>query len=410
MRLLYHLGVLLYALGIRLAALFGHYKAKQWVQGRKHWKARYPAAFEPRAGLLWMHVSSLGEFEQGRPVLEAFRKAHPERQIALTFFSPSGYEIRKNYAGADFIAYLPADTPANARFLLDWLKPSVAIFVKYDLWANYLLGLQARHTPTLLISALFRKDQLFFKWYGGFWRRMLGCFTHLFLQHGSARPPVDPQRFTFAGDTRIDRVLALAREAPENTVVAAFAAGKQVLVAGSTWAPDEERLLQVLRKPEWQDVAVLFAPHDVSEKNVQELVQRIGEPERTVRYSEATPQNAARARWLVIDNIGLLNALYRYGWTAYIGGGFGKSIHNTLEPAAWGLPVLFGPRYQHFTEAVQMVERGGAFPVRNATEMESALTSLRNPAVHQHAQKAVAEFLEENKGATQVILAFLSKF
>ena len=408
MHLLYNLGVRLYSIGIALAAYAGNAKAQAWINGRKKWQTRYPAKFDPSLGkVLWMHVSSLGEFEQGRPVLEAFRLQHPDWRIALTFFSPSGYEVRKHYPGADFIAYLPADTPANARYFLQWLNPQLAIFVKYDLWANYLFGLKQRGTPTLLISALFREKQVFFKWYGGFWRNILRCFTHVFLQHGSVPPPIDPSCITLAGDTRIDRVLQLAQDAPLNPVVQAFSSQYPTLVCGSTWPADEAMLFEVLKKPEWAHLKVIVAPHEVSEAHVLDILDRIGEPDQTLRYAQADDISVSGARWLIIDNIGLLNTLYRYGWAAYIGGGFGKGIHNTLEPAAWGLPVLFGPKYHKFEEAKQMVALGGAFSVSDAQAFEQVLKQLNDPISHRQASEAVLGYLNSQKCATDIILQYI---
>lgn len=407
MRLLYTLGIWLYSGIIQLAAALGHTKARKWRQGRLEWRTRYQAAFQPRPGLLWMHVSSLGEFEQGRPVLEAFRARWPRRQIVLTFFSPSGYDIRKDYPGADFVGYLPADTPRNARDLVGWLQPGLVIWVKYDFWANHLDALRQRDVPVLLISAFFRPSQIFFKWYGAFWRQTLRTYTAIFLQKDSTAPPVDPSSMVWAGDTRIDRVLELARQAPYNPIVAAFAEGRPTLIAGSTWAADESMLLQVLGDPRWQHLAVVIAPHDVREGRIRQIEEAIGAPDLTTRYSRACATTVSKSRWLIVDNIGLLNTLYRYGWVAYIGGGFGKGIHNTLEPAAWGLPVLFGPRYHTFAEAVAMRDRKGAFPVQDAFALERALEHLSSDAFRQKASDALRDYLLENKGATKCIIDYV---
>ena len=404
MRALYNLGIRSYTGLIWLAAWMGHAKAKQWLLGRKQWRTRYQAGFQPKPGLLWMHVSSLGEFEQGRPVLEAFRARWPNRQIALTFFSPSGYEIRKGYPGADFIGYLPADTPQNARDMVTWLQPELVLWVKYDFWVNYLSELKRNNIPVWLISAYFKPEQLFFKWYGTLWRQTLQAFSALFLQKGSTMPPVDPARVVWAGDTRIDRVLELARQAPPNPIVAAFTEGRPTLIAGSTWAADEAVLLQVLRQPQWQHLAVVIAPHDVREQNIRRIEAAIGAPERTARYTQTSVSTAPDHRWLLVDNIGLLNTLYRYGWVAYIGGGFGKGIHNTLEPAAWGVPVLFGPRYEAFPEAQEMRNRSGAFPVRDADSLQVALKGLQDDSYRQQASNALDQYLLENKGATKCII------
>ncbi len=304
-----------------------------------------------------MHVSSLGEFEQGRPIMEQFRAEFPNWRIVLTFFSPSGFEIRKNYANADVVCYLPADTPRNARDFLRRLVPDAAIFVKYDFWANYLFHLAP--TPTLLVSALFRQEQPFFKWYGGLWRRMLGCFSHIFVQNPESAvllQQIGIQQVEVAGDTRVDRVMAIAAAVKPNTIVEAFAGDAPVFVIGSSWEIDEAMLFPVLKLPEFQHYKIIVAPHEPSERNVARIC---GQFEHAVPYSKFESIAATGAKVLVIDNIGLLNTLYRYGSIAYIGGGLGKDIHNTLEPAALGLPIIFGPKYDKFEEARQFVARGG---------------------------------------------------
>lgn len=367
--------------------------------------------------MLWVHAASLGEFEQGRPLIEAFRTAYPHWKIALTFFSPSGYLIRKNYPGADWVGYLPADTPENARDFLALLRPDLAVFVKYEFWANYLFALQNRNTPVLLISALFRPDQPFFQWYGGHWRRMLDCFAHIFVQNEDSMRLLrqyGQDKVSLAGDTRIDRVLALPASAPENPVVAAFAHRKDhfTLVAGSTWPADEAALIPLLINPAFEAWRLVVAPHEPSEENVQALEKRLhnADPSLAVlRYSQANPENAPEARVLILDNVGWLNGLYRYGYAAFIGGGFGRGIHNTLEPAAFGLPVLFGPKFQQFEEARQMQTEGGAFPCVSTEQICQILKTLENPSQRTKASAATKRFLEENKGATEKILSFIRR-
>ncbi len=468
-RLLYTLAIHLLTAGIRLASIF-HPKAKQWVQGRRAQKfevrsSKFEVHEAPSSisnfklqtpnspqtsnfklqtpNCLWLHAASLGEFEQGRPILEAVREQHPDWRIVLTFFSPSGYEVRKNYPHADLVCYLPADTPRNAADFLDLIQPDVAIFVKYEFWANYLFELKKRGTPTLLVSALFREKQPFFQWYGGFWRQMLGCFTHFFLQNKPSAELLQSigfQNLTVAGDTRVDRVLSIAAAAAENEVVAKFSLpqpprwgeesltldpcpkgerglappptgglGGAVLVVGSSWEADEAVILQALQLSEnLNDTRLIIAPHEPSEKNVERICQQFA---GAVRYSEVSRQSSIvnRHSTLVIDNVGLLNTLYRYGTVAYIGGGFGKGIHNTLEPAAWGLPVIFGPKYEKFEEARQFVARGGAFAVRSEAELAEVLRRLQDPVFYQKASDAVREYLEESKGATEQVVAFLKK-
>lgn len=415
----------MYTLGIRIFVAFLHLaarvhpKARLWVNGRRHWRQMLRQQWRPAPAdrVLWVHAASLGEFEQGRPLIEAFRAAFPDWKIALTFFSPSGYLIRKNYPGADWVGYLPADTPENARDFLELLRPDLAVFVKYEFWANYLFALRNRNTPTLLISALFRPNQPFFRWYGGFWRQALACFTHIFVQNENSLRLLHRHGYpntSLAGDTRIDRVLALPASAPENPIAAAFAHRKEgfTLVAGSTWPADEAALIPLLTNPAFAAWRLILAPHEPSENHVQILEKRLRDADpnlAVLRYSQASPERAPAARVLIIDNIGLLNGLYRYGYAAFIGGGFGRAIHNTLEPAAFGLPVLFGPRFEKFEEARQMADSGGAFPCDSAEKICAVLKKLENPEEQMKASAAARQYLQENKGATEKILSFIAR-
>jgi 3-deoxy-D-manno-octulosonic-acid transferase len=412
---LYEISIRLLVGSIRVAAFFNS-KAKKWVEGRKNWRGALSAhrsSFIARR-TLWVHVASLGEFEQGRPVIEALKEQFPDWKIVLTFFSPSGYEIRKNYPYADLVCYLPADTRRNARDFLDLVKPDAAIFVKYDFWANYLFELKKRGIPTLLVSALFREKQPFFQWWGGFWRKMLGCFTHIFLQNQDSAKLLQGigfQNMTVAGDTRVDRVLKIAEGAKENEIVKSFTGENFTFIAGSSWEADEALFLPVFQKPDFQKYKLIVAPHEPSEANVQRICNQVEGAVRYSQYQIPLRRLAERndSRVLVIDNIGLLNTLYRYGTVAYIGGGFGKGIHNTLEPAAFGLPVIFGPKHEKFGEARQMVWRGGAFSVKNSDEFEAVMKKLEDPHFYKKASQAVREYLEKSRGATAVILAYLQK-
>ena len=480
---LYDLAIHVFTFAIRQAALFNP-KAHLWVMGRKEWRERL--AQEPiivhRSSfkILWIHAASLGEFEQGRPIIEVFRERFPHWKIVLTFFSPSGYEIRKDYPHADLVCYLPADTRQNARDFLNLIQPDLAIFIKYEFWANYLFELKKRDVPTLLVSALFRPSQPFFKWYGGFWREMLGCFTHIFVQNelsGQLLQNIGIQNLTVAGDTRVDRVLKIAENAPLNEIVQDFvgAGSDQVLVVGSSWEADESVILDSIRT-DTKHLKLIIAPHEPSESNVMRIVKKV---ENAVRYSrwfevtsprheevssqtssrmpsgemsppltsEVSSQTSSRMpsgemspltsevssqtssgmpfgemspprtsemtppqkSYLIIDNIGLLNTLYRYGTVAYIGGGFGKGIHNTLEPAAFGLPIIFGPKYEKFEEARQFVSRGGAFSIRNSEELATILFKLQDPGFYKNASDAVLAYLEENRGATGKVMAFIEE-
>jgi len=427
MLLMYEFAIRLLTLGIQIAAIF-NLKARHWVQGRANWREHLKSKVNgQKSKVLWLHAASLGEFEQGRPIIEAFRAQFPNWKVVLTFFSPSGYEIRKDYPHADLVCYLPADTKQNARDFLDIIQPDAAIFVKYEFWANYLFELKKRSIPTVLVSALFRPSQPFFKWYGGFWRRMLACFSHIFVQNegtGKLLQSIEIQNFTVAGDTRVDRVLKIAEGAPENEIVKAFvgADSSQVLVVGSSWEADEAVIFRGLQlsdpdsfgtKLSENSIKLIIAPHEPSKANVDRICEQAGNAVRYSGWLEVTPPRASEmspptSTCLVIDNIGLLNTLYRYGAIAYIGGGFGKSIHNTLEPAAFGLPIIFGPKYEKFEEARQFVARGGAFPIRNGEELAEILTKLQDPVFYKKASQAVRSYLEENRGATEKVMRYLS--
>ncbi len=407
MKNLYNLGIKTYTLLINLAALASP-KAKQWITGRKNWRNRYQAAFQPTTKVLWVHVASLGEFEQGRPVIEAFKQQYPHWQIVLSFFSPSGYEIRKDYPLANFVCYLPADTPQNAKDFLAIIQPDLAIFVKYEFWANYLFELKCRNTPTLLVAALFRPTQAFFQWHGGFWRRVLDCFTHIFVQDPNSQAllqSIGYQKVSIGGDTRIDRVLALAQQAPP--VAALENIKKPILVAGSTWPADEAILLDFISQHQGeQPFCYIVAAHEPSTAHSEQLIQKIAISAERWTDLEGRPFTKDL---LIIDTIGLLNRLYRHGTVAYIGGGFGKGIHNTLEPAAFGLPIIFGPRYEKFEEARQFVARGAAFCVHDAASLAKVLDLLNDDAQYALARDAALAYLHENAGGTQKVMDYLER-
>lgn len=403
MRLLYALGIRLLSTGVWVAQPFSP-KARLWVRGRRHWRTRLRPAPADCRPVLWMHVASLGEFEQGRPVLEGFRRQFPGGWVVLSFFSPSGYEVRKNYPHADIVCYLPIDTRRNAHDFLERIRPDIAVFVKYDLWANYLSELRRRGMPALLIAALFRPEQPFFRPWGGLWRQMLGCFSHIFTQNEASAALVRSLGLTavsVAGDTRVDRVLQLAQDASP-LECPPFEAD---IIAGSTWPADEDVLLPVIHAPELAHWRWIIAPHEPSEQHVRRLTERLQRP--WARYSQWDGKQAVDV--LIIDSVGLLGRLYRYARIAYIGGGFGRGIHNTLEPAAYGLPVLFGPQYGHFEEACQFVQRGGAFPVNHSEELLRMLQRLQQPDAYLKASTAVRQFLSENQGATAHILQFIAE-
>ncbi|MCS6929273.1 MAG: 3-deoxy-D-manno-octulosonic acid transferase [Saprospiraceae bacterium] len=400
---MYELAIRLLTAGLWTAQLFSS-KARLWAKGRKNWRNRLTSTPLGRQPVLWMHVASLGEFEQGRPILEGFRKQYPSSWVVLSFFSPSGYEVRKNYSEADVVCYLPADTRQNARDFVDRVRPDVVIFVKYDLWANYLFELRQRGILTLLIAALFRPTQPFFRPWGKLWRQMLGCFSHIFTQDVASAELVrciGLKAVTAAGDTRIDRVLQLAQD----HILLERPPLRADVIAGSTWPADEDLLLPVIHAPELAHLHWILAPHEPSARAIRRLTKLL--QRSWALYSQWDGQQIVEV--LIIDSVGLLGRLYRYARFAYVGGGFGRGIHNTLEPAAYGLPVLFGPKYKHFEEARQFVQRGGAFPVRSSAELLQAIQRLEQPDEYERASIAVRQFLYENRGASVQILQFLTK-
>jgi 3-deoxy-D-manno-octulosonic-acid transferase len=408
---MYNILMYCYQAGIQIAAWFKP-KARLWVEGRRDWRTVYPAKFIKKSKVLWLHAASLGEFEQGRPLIEAFRQQQPDWQLVLTFFSPSGYVLRHNYPHVDAVLYLPLDTRRNAEDFIGWLQPDLVVFVKYEFWHHYLHTLKRKAVPVWLIAAVFRPGQPFFQWYGAFWRSMLGCFTHIFVQNEASAQLLKSlymANIHVAGDTRIDRVAQLAASAPANPVVAHFTAKATgpVWIVGSAWPEDEAIFLPLFQEEQFSHYLLVIAPHEPAPGQLEQLRTRL--PNRkVVAYSEAltqteTPEDASV---LLIDNVGMLNALYQYGTVAYIGGGFGKGIHNTLEPAAYGLPVVFGPNYRKFAEAHALIERGGGFSIGNTTALREIIGYLEQPQQYEQASKAARSYIAENKGATQRIMAF----
>ena len=359
-----------------------------------------------------MHCASLGEFEQGRPVLEKIKKNYPTYTIVLTFFSPSGYEIRKNYKGADFVYYLPVDSKFNAGSFIDSIQPSLVIWVKYEFWYYYLTTLRQKNIPVILIAGIFREGQPFFKWYGKIWREMLNCFHTIFVQNESSRDLLKKAGFTSyiitGGDTRFDRVIEISEMAePLPQGILQFCNGKKVLVAGSTWPDDEKALLHYTRvHPE---IKFIIAPHEIQKENLLSIQKYFGDP---VFYSKLHENpDLAGKHVLVIDNIGLLSRLYKLANITYIGGGFGSDgIHNVLEAAVYGKPVVFGPVYEKFAEARDLVERGGAFSIQNAVELETLLDKLfTNAAAINESGKQAGNYVLQQRGATGVILDYIEE-
>ena len=409
MRWLYTAGIYLYYLGIRIAAWFQP-KARKWIEGRRNQFEELAAVSDKVKGGLWVHCASLGEFEQGRPVIEAFRKEHPETPIVLTFFSPSGYEVRSQYDQVDLVCYLPADLPNRVNQFLDLIQPQHALFVKYEFWFNYLAALRKRRINTYLISGIFRKDQHFFKWYGGWFRKQLRSFNHFFLQDESSvelLTEIGYTNSTVSGDTRFDRVAMLARHAGRMPMIEAFSEEAPVLVGGSTW-PEDERLLLSFAQQAEKPMKLIIAPHEVDRDHIDQIMDRCTLP--AIRYSEATIENVRGKKVLVIDNIGMLSSLYRHADVALIGGGFGRGIHNILEAATFGKPILFGPNYKKFKEARDLVSRRGAMVIKSQIVLNKLLEEWLNedPEWSRRGQTC-AEYVNEMQGATTIILEHLSK-
>ena len=402
MKLLYNCGIRLMDAGIRCAAPFND-KARLWKEGRRGLFEKLESLESQRVA--WFHAASLGEFEQGRPVIEAFRERCPEYKILVTFFSPSGYEIRKNYSGADCICYLPVDTPKNVRRFMQLVRPEIAVFIKYEFWYNYLTAMQKAGTRLYLIAAIFRQDQIFFKPHGGLFRQALSAFTHLFVQDDSSKRllhEIGIDRVSIAGDTRFDRVYTIASNAKNLPEIERFAQNAPVFIAGSTWPPDEELLLTLIDR--YPAVKFIIAPHEIHPSRIEKLRAAIRRP--SLRYTELTPESdLEHAEVLFIDTIGLLSSVYRYGTWGYIGGGFGAGIHNTLEAATFGLPLAFGPRYETFKEAKELIAAGGARSISNADELIQWFDSLfQSLEATQQSGNSCKQYVLNHKGATQQII------
>ena len=470
MRYLYNIAIWFYVLGVRVAALFNRKVRLMW-QGEQEAYAKIEAGLKDGDRVVWVHAASLGEFEQGRPLIEKLKRENPEYKILLTFFSPSGYEVRKNYAGADVIAYLPLDTPRNARRFVELVKPEKVVFVKYEFWLNYLAELRGMGVDTYIISAIFRKEQMFFKWYGGLFREGLKAFKKLFVQNEESKEllkEIGVENVVVAGDTRFDRVADVVSMAKKLEVVEAFVNAQcttnglelqrkmhnaqsldnaqvdmsqlPVLVVGSSWGPDEELLARYINERAGK-MKMIIAPHEVSEERIKELTEKLSCKWVLYTNAQCTMHNAqlgetrdvrheTRDRLritdkifnsqlfiargsktdgstlnsydcLVVNTIGVLSSVYQYGQVAYIGGGFGVGIHNTLEAAAWGIPVVFGPNYNKFQEAKELIECGAARSISNYEECAKALDEFFEK--NEEASKVAGLYVASHTGATEII-------
>lgn len=407
---MYNILLYIYEFGIFVATFFSAKVKKMWRGERETFKI-LKEKVDPEAQYAWFHAASLGEFEQGRPIIEEYRRVFPKRKILLTFFSPSGYEVRKNYDGADIVCYLPIDTPTNALRFLRAVRPVEAFFIKYEFWYNYLHILRHRGIPVYSISSIFRKEQVFFKWYGFQYRHVLRCFTHFFVQNEESKRLLGTlgiDNVMVTGDTRFDRVMQIAKESKSIPVVREFKNGKKVFVAGSSWLPDEQIFLSYFAQHlDWK---VIIAPHVIGESHLEQIMSLL-EGRKVVRYTQIEADDAVtlgEAEVLIIDCFGLLSSIYKYGDVAYVGGGFGVGIHNLPEAAVWNLPVIFGPNHQKFQEANELKACGGGFAIEGKEDFHRVMDAfMASEDEMKRAADAAGHYVSSHSGATEKLLKLL---
>lgn len=416
--MIYNIVIYFVLWGIAIASLFNEKVCKMWRGEREAFKI-LKQKVDPNAKYIWFHAASLGEFEQGRPLMERIRKDYPQYKILLTFYSPSGYEVRKNYEGADIICYMPVDTRLNAIRFLRLVRPVMAFFIKYEFWSNFLHILKHRNIPTYSVSSIFREDQVFFKWYGRSYANVLKCFTRFFVQNEESKRLLEGIGITavdVVGDTRFDRVLQIKEAAKQLPICEAFRTGVassqsadvphhdfKVFVAGSSWPPDENIFIPFFN--EHKDWRLLIAPHVIAEEHLK-LILSLIKDKKVVRYTQTTPEEAAEADVLIIDCFGLLSSMYNYGDVAYIGGGFGVGIHNTLEAAVWNMPVIFGPNNKKFQEAQGLLKSGGGFEINTYEDFSGLMSSLMiDETFLKQAGDKAGTFVAHLAGATDKVLA-----
>ena len=428
----YNIFLLLFKAAVPIAALF-NVKAQKWVKGRRNIFDILEASIAGNGKVIWVHCASLGEFEQGRPVIEKLRTNYPNYKLLLTFFSPSGYEIRKGYNGVDWVFYLPMDGPKNAKRFLQIIKPSLVIFVKYEFWYYYLKEINDSDTPLLLISALFRERSIFFKWYGGLQRKILSFFDHLFVQNETSKRLLDSiglgDKSCVCGDTRFDRVIEIAEKFTPLPAIEKFIGYNKTIVAGSTWPQDEQVLQATIITINDPSLKLIIAPHEINKEHITQiqklfpnsilysklsidnaqLTESRGHPLDN-QQSSSNIQHPASRNTLIIDNIGILSSLYHYAYITYIGGGFGKGIHNTLEAAVYGKPVLFGPVYKKFQEAIDLVNNGGAISINNPEDCIAAIqTLIQDEKAYAGSCEKSKDYVYANRGATHKIMKFIQE-
>lgn len=402
--------IIMYAIqfGIAVGSIFNEKLRKMW-RGEQEAVQVLRDKLEPDARYVWFHAASLGEFEQGRPLIEQIRKEYPKYKILLTFFSPSGYEVRKNYEGADIITYLPIDTVGNARRFLRTVRPVMAFFIKYEFWYNYLHILKHRDVPVYSVSSIFRPDQIFFKWYGKRYGRVLNCFTHFFVQNEVSRQllhQIGIDRVTITGDTRFDRVLQIKEASKHLPIVESFihagaADRSKVFVAGSSWSPDEDIFIPYFNVH--KDWKLIIAPHVIGEDHLKQIFAQLDR--KTVRYTQATEDNVRDADCLIIDCFGLLSSIYHYADVSYVGGGFGAGIHNVLEAAVWDVPVIFGPNNKRFQEAQGLLTAEGGYEIGNTADFSQLMDRfIADTDFLQTSSKSAGQFVQTKAGATKSII------
>ncbi len=405
MAFIYQVGIIIYGILIRFASVFNN-KARLFVKGRQNWESKLKNQILIGHNYLWFHCASLGEFEQGRPLIEEIKSMHPDYKIILTFFSPSGYEIRKNYSGADIICYLPLDTKKNARLFLEIVQPTKAFFVKYEFWYNFLTETNRKNIPIFIISGIFRKSQLFFKtnFIGRWYKKVLSKPTHFFIQDdesGQLLTQNNITNFTKTGDTRFDRVLQITESVKKIPIVEKFKGYLPLIIIGSSWKPDEEIVTNFINQS--KSTKFIIAPHEVNEGNINRILKLLKVP--TAKFSQVNEQEIDNISVLIIDSIGLLSSLYQYGDIAYIGGGFGVGIHNILEAATFGQPVIFGPNYKRFKEANDLIFLKGAFSIDNYSALKKVFDLLLNDAKKlKNTSQICTDFIKHNVGATGLII------
>ena len=413
---LYNFGIKIYYFFIYIFHFFNQ-KANLWIKGREKLLERIEKEVDSTSQSVWFHFASLGEFEQGRPVLEKLKIVYPQLKIIITFFSPSGYELRKNYAGADHVFYLPLDTKSNAERLVKLFNPKLVVFTKYEFWYHYFNQLHKEQIPLYIISGIFRNSQPFFKWYGALNRKILSFVTHFFVQDEGSKnllSSINLHNVTVSGDTRFDRVAENAANPKSFELVKVFCGEARVFVAGSTWPEDESLIAELVKTySSWKFV---IAPHEIKEEKIKTLINLLPQGS-SLRYSELIKTESNEkvqqsyfnaVRVLIIDNIGMLSSLYQYGQIAYIGGGFGVGIHNTLEAAAFGVPVIFGPNYHKFLEAKALIRNGGGFSIKDLNQLKSVMRKLENDEFRKASGKLASAFVQTQKGATGIIVNFIT--